>query len=434
MYQRPAELLQKLIRFDTTNPPGNEGECVKYINDLLTDAGFKTMILAKDSKRPNLITRLQGRGDVPPLMLYGHVDVVTTAGQQWKHPPFAGNIVDGWVWGRGTLDMKGGIAMMLAAFLRAHAEGIKPAGDIIFTAVSDEEHGGNYGAKYLVENHKEQFKDIRYAIGEFGGFTFYVGQQRFYLIQVSEKQVCWMKAVLRGASGHGSLPIRGGATAQLAKVLQQVEQHRLPVHMTPVVRQMLETMVSAVPDPTKSMLDQLLEPESTDKVLDQLGPQKLLFDALLHNTVNVTTIHGGGKVNVIPGEIVFELDGRLLPGYTPDDIKAELQHLIGEKIAFEITQYDPNPAEPDMGLFNTLSDILRAADPQGIPVPFLFFATTDARFFSQLGIQTYGFLPMNLPPDFNFIQSLHATDERIPVAALEFGTKVMYALLQGYGS
>ncbi|UCG91615.1 MAG: M20/M25/M40 family metallo-hydrolase [candidate division WOR-3 bacterium] len=433
IYLRPAELLQNLIRFDTTNPPGNEADCVNYINDLLAKAGFKTAILAKDPNRPNLIARLRGEGKAPALMLYGHVDVVTTAGQKWTHPPFEGKIVDDWVWGRGALDMKGGVAMMLAAFLRAQAEGLKPAGDIVFTIVSDEEHGGNYGAQYLVENYKEQFQGIRYAIGEFGGFTFYIEQKRFYLIQVAEKQVCWMKAIFSGPGGHGSLPKRGGATAKLGKLLQQVEQHRLPVHITPVVSQMLNAMTIAVTEPTKSKLTQLLEPELTDKTLDQLGPQGLMFDALLHHTVNVTTMHGGEKVNVIPSEIKFELDGRLLPGYTPDDIIAELRQLIGEEIALEITQYDPSPAQPDMGLFNIMADILCKADPHGIPVPFLFFGATDARFFSQLGIQTYGFLPMNLPAEFNFIESLHAVDERIPIEALNFGTNAIYTLLQRYG-
>jgi len=197
IYERPAELLQNLIRFDTTNPPGNEAQCVSYINSLLTDVGFETAILDKDPDRPNLIARLKGRGTVPPLLLYGHVDVVSTANQNWTYPPFEGKVVDGYVWGRGALDMKGGVAMMLAAFLRAKAEGLIPAGDIVLAILSDEEAGSDYGANYLVENHAEQFEGIRYAIGEFGGFPLYIGQQQFYAIQVAQKQFCWMKLILR---------------------------------------------------------------------------------------------------------------------------------------------------------------------------------------------------------------------------------------------
>lgn len=182
IYERPVELLQNLIRFDTTNPPGNEAGCVAYINSLLTEAGFETTLLAKAPNRPNLIACLKGRGNAPPLLLYGHVDVVTTANQKWTYPPFEGKMIDGYIWGRGALDMKAGLAMLLAAFLRAKAEGLTPAGDIVLAILCDEEAGGNYGAKYLVENHAEQFEGIRYAIGEFGGFSMYIGRQKFYPI------------------------------------------------------------------------------------------------------------------------------------------------------------------------------------------------------------------------------------------------------------
>lgn len=227
IYERPAELLRDLIRFDTTNPPGNEAECVTYIDSLLTEAGFETTVLAKERDRPNLIARLKGRGTAPPLLLYGHVDVVTTANQNWTHPPLEGKVIDGYIWGRGALDMKSGVTMMLAAFLRAKAEGLAPAGDIVLAILSDEEAGSDYGANYLVENHAEQFEGIRYAIGEFGGFPLYMGQRKFYPIQVTEKQLCWMKAVLRGPGGHGSFPVRGGTMAKLAQLLQSLDQHRL---------------------------------------------------------------------------------------------------------------------------------------------------------------------------------------------------------------
>jgi acetylornithine deacetylase/succinyl-diaminopimelate desuccinylase-like protein len=366
------------------------------------------------------------------LLLYGHVDVVTTAGQEWTHPPFEGQVQDGYVWGRGALDMKGGLAMMLAAFLRAKAQGPAPAGDIVLAIVCDEEAGGDCGARYLVEDHSEQFEGVRYALGEFGGFSFYIGQRKLYLIQVAEKQICFMKATVRGPGGHGSMPMRGGAMTKLARLLQRLDHHRLPVHVTPAARQMVEAIASALPFPSGLALRRLLNPSLTDTVLRLLGEQGRVFEPLFHNTVSATLVHGGEKVNVIPSEIALGLDGRLLPGYTPHDMMAELRPIIGHEVELEVVRHDPGPAEPDMGLFGLLADILRDADPQGIPIPLLLSGTSDARFFSRLGIQTYGYTPMNLPQDFGFTRLAHAADERIPVEAVGFGANAVYDVLQRY--
>ena len=433
LYERPAELLQRLIRFNTTNPPGNERECVEWIDELLREGGFETQILAKDPERPNLLARLKGRDEAPALLLYGHVDDVPVEGQNWQHPPFEGKNVDGWIWGRGALDMKGGVAMMLAAFLRAKAEGLAPPGDVLLLIVSDEESGGDYGAKYLVEEHARLFNGVRYALGEFGGFTLYVGRRRFYPIQVAEKQLCFLRATVRGPGGHGALPLRGGAMAKVARLLTRLDRRRLPVHVTPVARRFLETMADSSPFPTGTILRRLLDPRLTDRMLDLLRGKGQVFDPVLHNTVNATLVRGGEKINVIPSEVTVELDGRLLPGYTPTDAIAELRRLVGDDVEFEVIRHDPGPSEPDMGLFDTLAGILREADPDSIPVPLLFPAITDARFFSRLGIQTYGFLPMKLPADFNFSQTIHAADERIPVEAVSFGASAIYEALKRFG-
>ena len=433
IYQRPAELLQRLIQFDTTNPPGNEAECINFIKSLLTEAGIETTILGQTPERPNLIARLPGQGSASPLLLYGHVDVVTTENQQWQHPPFEGRVVDGYVWGRGALDMKGGVAMMLAAFLRAKHEDLKLPGDVILAIVSDEEAGGDYGSKYLVENHPDLFDGIRYAIGEFGGFTFYVGKQRFYPVMIAEKQICWIKATVRGPGGHGSLPVHDGAMAELSKLLKRLDRRRLPVHVTPVARLMIETIASASGGLKGLILSQLTNPRLTDTVVNILGENGRIFDAILHNTVSPTILHGSTKINVIPSEVTVELDGRLLPGYHPDDMIAELHQIVGDYIEIDVVRHDPGPTEPDMGLFDLLAGILHQADPDGIPLPFLLSGVTDARFFSRLGIQTYGFLPMALPEDFNFSQTIHAADERIPVESIGFGTNAIYELLQRFG-
>ena len=213
IYERPAELLQNLIRFDTTNPPGNERACIEYIHNLLKDAGVQADLLARTPDRPNLIARLKGSGDAPPLMLYGHVDVVTTQGQKWSYPPFEGRIVDGFIWGRGALDMKHGIAMYLAAILKAKAERISFPGDLIFLATVDEETGCENGAKFLVEQHADLFDGVRYALSEFGGASISIAGKRFYPIQTSEKLVCPVRITFHGKGGHGAVPIQGGAMA-----------------------------------------------------------------------------------------------------------------------------------------------------------------------------------------------------------------------------
>jgi acetylornithine deacetylase/succinyl-diaminopimelate desuccinylase-like protein len=432
IHPRPVELLQKLIRFDTTNPPGNEVECVAYLNTLIKESGIETTILARDEDRPNLIARLPGRGDVSPLLLYGHVDVITTASQNWTHPPFSGDILDGFVWGRGTLDMKGGIAMMVSAFLRAKVEGLDLPGDVILTLLSDEEAYSEYGAKYLVENHAEHFEGVRYAIGEGGGFAMHISGRKFYPIMVIEKQICALRATVHGSGGHGAMPLRGGAMAKLADLLHKLEHRHLPVHITPVARLMIETISGALPFPRGFAMRQLLNPALTDLLLDQLGGRGRLLNALLHNTVSPTIVQGGHKINVIPSQVTLELDGRLLPGFIPDDMLRELRGLWGNDVTLEVTRYDPGPGDPDMTLFDTLAGILREADPEGIPMPLLLSGVTDARFFAQLGIQTYGFLPMDLPS--GLVSTVHGADERIPVEAVTFGTDAIYRALQRFGS
>ena len=433
MILHPVELLQRLIRFDTTNPPGNEAECISYINGLLTEAGIQTTILARKPNRPNLLARLPGSGQAPPLLLYGHVDVVTAENQVWQHPPFAAEVADGFVWGRGALDMKGGVAMMLSAMLRAKADRLSLPGDVVLAIVADEEMLGSDGARYLVENHADLFETVRYAIGEFGGFTLPVGEQRFYPIMVAEKQVCWMEATLRGPGGHGSLPVRGGAMAKLARFLRQLDSRRLPVHVTPAACLMFEAMASGMGGVAGLMFRLLLNPALTNLVLGLLGERGRMFGPLLHNTVSPTILQGSDKTNVIPSEVSVQLDGRLLPGYRPDDLMGELRAIVDDDVELALVQYDPGPPEPDMGLFDTLSSILKDADPGSIPVPLLLSGTTDGRLFAQLGIQTYGFLPMKLPADFDFTRTIHGADERIPVEAVEFGTRAMTELLQRFG-
>lgn len=425
----PVEILQKLIQFNTTNPPGNEASCINYIRELLLLADIESQIYEKIEGRPNLVAKISGKGNAAPLLLYGHVDVVTTENQDWKYPPFSGEIADDFIWGRGALDMKGGVAMMLSAFMRAKVNQLDLPGDVILCIVSDEEAGGEYGAAFMVNEHAELFENVRYAIGEFGGFSLTLGSERFYPIMVAEKQICWLEATFHGSAGHGSMPISGGAMAQLGQFLMTLDKKRLPVHITPAVRTSLEAFTKELNGVTKLILGQLLNPIMTDTILNLLGEQLKIFDPLLHNTVSPTILHGGNKINVIPAQVSVELDGRLLPGYTPDDLIREMRDLVGQDVDFEVKGYESYPSEPDMGLFTLLSDTLKQADPAGHPVPLVLPGVTDGRHFARLGIQTYGYLPMQLPEDFNFSQTIHAADERIPVDAMAFGTDAIYKVL-----
>ena len=433
IHHRPAEMLQRLIRFDTSNPPGNESACIELAQGLLERSGCNVRVVAQDPERPNLIARLAGDGRAPGLLLQGHVDVVSTAGQQWSHPPFDAVEVDGCIWGRGAVDMKGGVAMMLAAFLRAAEADARPPGDVMLCLLSDEEAGGDDGARFVVENHAELFDGVRYAIGEFGGFTMDVAGRRFYPMMVAEKQLCSLRATLRGPAGHGSLPVRGGAMGRLGRLLAALDRGRLPVHVTPTVRSMIEAIAADVPPATRMPLRALLRPRLTNAVLERLGDRGRLFDALLHNTASATVVRGGHAHNVIPGEVSVDLDCRLLPGFGPDDIFEELRTLARVDVDFDVVRFDPGPPAPDMTLFDTFAGVLRALDPAARPVPLLLPGVTDGRFFARLGIQTYGFLPMQLPEEMRFMELVHAEDERIPVEALEFGTSAIHRLLERFG-
>jgi acetylornithine deacetylase/succinyl-diaminopimelate desuccinylase-like protein len=433
LHQRPAALLQALLRFDTTNPPGNERACIAWIERLLSAAGLETTIVAREPERPNLVARLQGAGHAPPLLLQGHVDVVSTRGQAWSRPPFEGRIEDGFVWGRGALDMKGGVAMLLAAALRARARGLIPAGDVILAIMADEEAGGELGARMLVTERPELFAGVSYALGEFGAFTAELAGKRFYPIQVAEKQSCSVRATVRGPGGHGSMPIRGGTAARLGELLLTLDRRRLPVHVPEVTRMMVEAVAAELGFLRGTALRRLLSPRLTDRLLDLLGERVRGFDPLLHNTVNATILRGGEKVNVIPAEAVVELDGRILPGLGPDDLLGELRPLIGGCAELEVERYEPGPPAPDMGLFDLLAAVLRDLDPAARPVPLLLPGVTDGRIFARLGIQTYGFLPMPLPTEMRFSELIHAADERIPVDAVAFGADAVFRVLERYG-
>jgi len=433
----PVPILQRLIRFDTSNPPGNEGPCIAYVAGLLQAAGLQTHLLADRPQRPNLIARVAGRGLAPPLLLHAHIDVVPADGQSWLHPPFEGLIVDGEIVGRGAIDMKGELAMMLAAVLRLRAAGTAPAGDILLAVVADEESGSDAGAAFLVQSHPELFNGVRYAVGEDGGAALNMGgASRFYPVVVGEKRSCWMRATLHGPGGHAS---RAGdphaATARLGRMLTALGCGQFGPCLTPAVDRMLAQLIPAVPKVLAGPLAKVRDNPGDETPLAKLPARdRQYLRAVLHHTVNPTVIRAGTRTNIIPSEITVELDGRLLPGdFETEDFIGDLQRLIGDDIELEILAESghmlPSPLGP---FYELLGDVLHQRDHEGVPVPMVTTASTDAQFFASLGMSCYGWMPLRLPPDTGYRDLLHCADERVPIDALRFGADCFHDLLRQY--
>ena len=428
-----VDLLQRLVRIDTTNPPGNEEPAIDVVRAVLDAAGIDSRTFVLDPGRPNLVARIRGRGTAPPLLLQGHVDVVPVTDQTWTHPPFDATVSEGFVWGRGTLDMKGPIVMMVDALVRVATDPTPPAGDVILAVLADEERQGTVGARFLVENHPEIFEGVRYALGEFGAFPFVFDGTRFYPIQVAERVGVGFEVTIEGPAGHGSMPVRGGAMAKLGRILRALDRKRLPVHLTPATRLMVEGLATHTSGATQIALRRLLDERTAGITLRALGERMAMFEPMFRNTVSPTIVHGGEAHNVIPASVSLSLDGRMLPGLAVSEFVEEVERLVGEDGHVRIVTDGALPAaELDMGLFETLSESLRAHDPAAVPIPFLMPAVTDGRWFAQLGIQPYGYTPLTLPEGFDFQRTVHAADERIPVGALEFGSNVLTEVLRRY--
>jgi acetylornithine deacetylase/succinyl-diaminopimelate desuccinylase-like protein len=428
----PGDLLSRLIRFDTTNPPGNEGPCLLFLKGVLDERGVTTRLLAEDPERPNLVARVAGRGEAPPLLLQGHVDVVPVTNQRWTRDPFGGEVVDGWVWGRGALDMKGGVAMMVSAVLRCLDEGQPPAGDVVLCCLADEEAGGIRGAEFLVSRHPELFDGVRHGIGEGGGATQHLGGRALYPIRVAEKRVCRLRAIVSGPGGHAARWHRGGTMARLGRMLVALDAARLPVHVTPVAEAYVRAMAAAIGEPGRSRALAVLDPDRADAALRRMGPEAGRFEAILRNTANATVVRGGDKINVIPVQAEVEIDGRMLPGVEPEGFEAELRAVIGLEPRLEPLMIGPVQPGPVLDRFyELLGDVLRELEPGAIPVPLLLTGATDQRHFGRLGINGFGFLPLRLPAGFGQ-ETVHAADERVPTDALDFGAEALYQVLQRY--
>ncbi|HKK95991.1 MAG TPA: M20/M25/M40 family metallo-hydrolase [Anaerovoracaceae bacterium] len=440
-YEDPVLLAQKLIQFNTTNISEKEIKdtpeepCSLFIKSLFDNLNVETeMLYSKkegSEKRPNLLAKLYGNGDgsMPPLLLYGHLDVVSTEGQKWEEDPFAGVIKNGYLWGRGAIDMKGEHAIFLVALFRIIKSGVKLPYDIYYMAVSDEEASGSYGVKALVEEKPEIFDSIRYAFGEIGGFSLFMLDKKFYPIQIAEKQVTRMRVTAHGEAGHASMKVSDSAVGKLSKAMNLLTTKSMPVRVTKPVELMINGLSDGIGGAKGKLLKQLLVPSRTDFILKKLGKAGELFFPLLHNSINITILGGGTAINVVPSEVWFEADMRMVPECTIEDGIKDIKDIIGDDFDIDIKMYDEGAKEVDMTLYEGLAKMIKEHDEEAIPIPFVLAAVTDGRFLQRLGIQSYGYTPMQFPKDYSFTTLSHNANERIPVDALVFGVNALYDYL-----
>jgi acetylornithine deacetylase/succinyl-diaminopimelate desuccinylase-like protein len=425
-----VELLRALIRFDTSNPPGNEAECIAFLADHLRQGGLEPELVEPALRRANLVARLPASadGDLPPLLLNGHVDVVAAEADRWRHPPFAGEVHDGAVWGRGAVDMKHMVAMSVTVVRLLARLDVPLRRDLLLAAVADEEAGCAMGSAYLVDHHPDKVR-AGFALGEVGGFTLNLGRRPVYPVQVAEKGVCWMRIRTRGATGHGSLPRDDSAVVRLAEAVTRASR-RLPLHPSPVVRRFIAALADAQPRPARDLLPLLLQPRLSNLVLDRMVRDPTAargLNAVLRNTVSPTVLRAGYKINVIPGEAVAELDGRIAVGSDERELLAELGAVLGPEVELEVLRsIPPIVASPDTELFELVAGVVAEHHPGAVAVPSVTPGFTDAKYWSELGATCYGFSPVRLEPsDGVFADLFHGDDERVPVAGFKAGLRML---------
>jgi len=426
-----VEVVSRLIRFDTTNtgePETTQGEaeCAQWVADQLADVGYHPEYLESGAPgRGNVFARLKGadssRG---ALLIHGHLDVVPAEPADWSVHPFSGAIENGYVWGRGAVDMKDMVGMMIVVARQLKQAGIVPPRDLVFAFVADEEHGGRYGAHWLVDNRPDLFDGVTEAIGEVGGFSLTVplpdgGERRLYLIETAEKGLSWMRLTARGTAGHGSMAHDNNAVTAVAEAVARLGRHRFPLVLTDTVVQFL----AALGEETGLTFD--AASADLEGTIEKLGPMARMLKAVLHDTANPTMLKAGYKANVIPATAEAVIDCRILPGRKAA-FEAEIDELIGPDVSREwIRDLDSYETTFDGDLVDAMNAALLALDPDARTVPYMLSGGTDAKAFARLGIRCFGFSPLRLPPDLDFSSLFHGVDERVPIDALRFGTDVL---------
>ena len=435
-----TNLLQDLLRLDTTNPPGRETQAAEYIAGVLKREGFDPVVTESAPGRGNVTTRLQG-GAEPPLLLLGHTDVVAAEPEHWTHPPFSGLLEGGYVWGRGALDMKNMVAVELMVMILLNRQGLRLNRDLLFAATADEEAGkGEHGPGWLLDHHPEQI-DAPVILTEGGGHDLTLGTQRYYACQLAQKGICRMQVGFTGEPGHGSVPHGDNAIGKLCRAMARLDGTQLPVHMSATLAAFLSGLAQRQPPDMARALHAVLDSEDTVTAVLALPVDdtlKLELLALMANTASMTMLEAGSKINVIPSSATAFIDGRLVPQQTAESLCAELRSIWGEAgqaADIDILQYSPAlEADADTPFYKAIVDVMRQHDSQAPVIPYMSTGGTDAKHICprRPDTQVYGFMPHRETPA-GESATIHGHDERTSVDNLVFATKVIYDLGCRYG-
>ncbi|HEX4103065.1 MAG: M20/M25/M40 family metallo-hydrolase [Pseudonocardiaceae bacterium] len=423
-------LASDLIRINSTNtgdPDTLVGEraAAEYVAEKLSEVGFETTYLESGAPgRGNVIARLAGADPTRgALLIHGHLDVVPADASEWSVHPFSGAVQDGYLWGRGAIDMKDMVAMTIAVARRFRRDGVIPPRDLVFAFVADEEAGGLQGAHWLVEHRRNLFEGCTEAISEVGGFSLTVREgRRLYLIQTAEKGINWMRLRAQARPGHGAVVHEDNAVTALCAAVTRLGNHRFPLVMTDSVQEFL----TAVGEETG--LD--FSGDNVEGAVAKLGALARLIGATLRDTANPTMLDAGYKANVIPSTAEAVVDCRVLPGRQAA-FEREVDELLGPGITREwVLRLPPVETTFDGDLVGAMDAAIRHEDPGARTVPYMLFGGTDAKAFSRLGMRCFGFAPLRLPPDLDFAALFHGIDERVPIDGLTFGTRVLDRFLR----
>ncbi|GAB3844124.1 M20/M25/M40 family metallo-hydrolase [Nesterenkonia populi] len=421
-----VDFCRDLIRIDTQNwgegRSNGERDAAEYCANIMRQAGLEPTIYESAPHRANVVARMQGTDpDAGALVIHGHLDVVPAQAEDWQVDPFAAELRDGLIWGRGAVDMKNMDAMILASMLRMHREGQRPQRDLIFAFFADEEDNGTYGAGWMVKNHPEAFKGATEAVSEVGGFSTDIAGQRAYLIQTGEKGLHWTKMTAEGTAGHGSAVQQDNPVVTLAEAVAAIGRHQWPVEYTKTTRALFEQLseITGIP----------FEEDDPQPLLDVLGSTAKFVAATLQNTSNPTLLEAGYKHNVVPGEATALVDVRTLPEQD-EKVAAVLRELAGEKVRFDLLNEGRSLELPFSGaLVEQMVAVLKEEDPEAVVLPYMLGGGTDNKHLASLGIAGYGFAPLQLPAELDFTGMFHGVDERVPVDSLRFGVRTLHRFL-----
>ena len=420
-----VQLCQELIRIDTSNFGSDSGPgerlAAERVAGLLDEVGIASELLESAPGRTSVVAHWEPEGvdpSISPLLVHGHLDVVPANAADWSVPPFSGEVVDGCVWGRGAVDMKDFDAMVLSVIRARARAGAAPRRPIRLIFTADEEAGARLGARWLVEKHREVVEGCQEAIGEVGGFSLTVRDDlRLYPIQTAEKGMAWLNLIAEGRAGHGSLRHDQNAITALSAAVARIGSYQWPRKITDPQRAFLEAVAEA--------FEVDLDPDQLEETLAHLGSIARLIGATMSNTANPTMLTAGYKHNVIPGNAAAAIDGRFLPG-SEDEFYATIADLIGDQVRYEVVAHNPSVETQFAGaLVEAMQACLEAEDPGAQTVPYLFSGGTDGKAWHSVGIRCFGFAPLRLPPDLDFVGMFHGVDERVPTDSLEFGARVL---------